>query len=355
MSGLTGTDAARVGWVDSAKGCCIILVVMMHSTLGVGDAVAASDGSAEGWLHPVVAWARPFRIPAFFLIAGLFLSCSIAQDWRTYLDRKVVHFAYFYLLWVTIQIVVKSAAPGVPGSGSILGDLALALVQPFGTLWFIHLLPIFFIVTKLMRSWPVVLVFGLAALLNLAGIQSRSIVIEEFGNRFVFFFAGYAFAPLVFRLADTARAMPGRALALLALWLPVSIATVALADPTGGFGTVAAIPGLALVFGFAGAAALVAFASLAAGVSALRFLALAGSRSLVIYVAFFLPMAATRILLVKLGWIDDVGTVSAIVTAAALIAPLLLHAIVRRTPARFLFERPAFVRLSTRRGLAAAE
>jgi uncharacterized membrane protein YcfT len=31
----------RVAWVDTAKGVCIVLVVMMHSTLGVGEAMAA--------------------------------------------------------------------------------------------------------------------------------------------------------------------------------------------------------------------------------------------------------------------------------------------------------------------------
>jgi uncharacterized membrane protein YcfT len=47
----------------------------------------------------VVAFAKPFRMPDFFLISGLFLARVIDRDWRTYLDRKVVHFVYFYLLW----------------------------------------------------------------------------------------------------------------------------------------------------------------------------------------------------------------------------------------------------------------
>ena len=59
---------------------------------------------------PLVAFAKPFRMPDFFLISGLFLARVIDRDWRTYLDRKVVHFAYFYVLWVTIQFAFK--APG---------------------------------------------------------------------------------------------------------------------------------------------------------------------------------------------------------------------------------------------------
>ncbi len=73
--------------VDYAKGFCIVFVVMMHSTLGV-EAAAGQNG----WMHPVVAFAVPFRMPDFFLISGLFLANVIDRDWRTYLDRKVVHF-----------------------------------------------------------------------------------------------------------------------------------------------------------------------------------------------------------------------------------------------------------------------
>ena len=107
----------RVAWVDYAKGICIIMVVMMHSTLGVG---AAAGG--EGFLHTVVAFAKPFRMPDFFLISGLFLSRVIDRDWKTYLDRKVVHFAYFYVLWMTIQFAFK--APGLRRRAWRGGDAA---------------------------------------------------------------------------------------------------------------------------------------------------------------------------------------------------------------------------------------
>ena len=59
-------------------------------------------------MHLLVAFAKPFRMPDFFLISGLFLPIVIERDWRTYLDRKVVHFAYFYGLWVTIQFAFKA-------------------------------------------------------------------------------------------------------------------------------------------------------------------------------------------------------------------------------------------------------
>src|SRR5947209_20264887 len=92
-SAIDATGRERVDWVDYAKGFCIVFVVMMHSTLGV-EQVAGQ----EGWLHTMVAFAKPFRMPDFFLISGLFLAQVIERDWRTYGARKVPHFAYFYLL-----------------------------------------------------------------------------------------------------------------------------------------------------------------------------------------------------------------------------------------------------------------
>src|SRR5882757_1053638 len=103
VNGTSAGRSTRIDWVDYAKGICIVMVVMMHSVLGVEAAAGQS-----GFMHVLVAFAKPFRMPDFFLISGLFLSVVIDRDWRTYLDRKVVHFAYFYVLWVTIQFAVKA-------------------------------------------------------------------------------------------------------------------------------------------------------------------------------------------------------------------------------------------------------
>jgi uncharacterized membrane protein YcfT len=81
-------QASRIDWVDYAKGFCIVMVVMMHSTLGVEQAAGH-----EGWMHAAVAFARPFRMPDFFLISGLFLAARIDRPWRPYLDTKVVGIA----------------------------------------------------------------------------------------------------------------------------------------------------------------------------------------------------------------------------------------------------------------------
>src|SRR5688572_6495502 len=181
------TTTPRVDWVDYAKGLCMVLIVMMHSALGVEEAVGE-----VGWLHPVVEWAKPFRMPDFFLIAGLFLARAIDREWPHYLDKKVVHYLYFYVLWTLIAFAFKGAPMvseiGVQGT---VNTFLLTVVEPFSTLWFIYLLPVLFLVTKLLRRVPWWAVWIVAAVLEILPISTGWTVIDEFCTRFVFFYTGY--------------------------------------------------------------------------------------------------------------------------------------------------------------------
>ncbi len=320
--------AGRIDWVDYAKGFCIVFVVMMHSTLGVETA-----SGQDGWLHAVVDFARPFRMPDFFMISGLFLANVINRDWRTYLDRKVVHFAYFYLLWMTIQFVFK--APGIAASAGF-GEVArlylVSLIDPFGTLWFIYLLPIFFVVVKLLRRAPVAFVWLAAAALEIAHIDTGWMVIDEFAARFVYFYTGYVLARHVFSVAADVQAKPWKGVAMLAAWSVANGALVYL-----GYSQ---LPFVSLALGLIGAAAVIRLAALMSLSGVFKPLRYCGRNSIVIYLAFFLPMAATRAVLLKTGMVTDIGTISAIVTAAGIVGALAMYWAVRGTFARFLFERP---------------
>ena len=346
-SAMTGRSAlaagGRIDWVDYAKGICIVMVVMMHSVLGVELAAGQT-----GFMHLVVMFAKPFRMPDFFLISGLFLSVVIARDWRTYLDRKVVHFAYFYLLWVTIQFGFKAPSFAAETSWGHVGFLYLeSFIEPFGTLWFIYLLPIFFVVTKLTRKMPPLAVLTVAAALEMAHVLTGWTVIDEFCARFVYFYSGYLFAPYVFALSDRARARPGLALAGLALWAVVNGSLV-------GFGA-SEWPLVSLALGLAGACAIIVTGTLLARMQWLNFLRYCGEHSIVIYLAFFLPMAATRTLLLRSGLIPDIGTVSLIVTVVGVVGALAIWRIALALHANFLFERPAAFWIAPKKSPAALQ
>ena len=318
----------RIDWVDYAKGICIIMVVMMHSTLGV-EAAAGK----HGFMHLAVEFAKPFRMPDFFLISGLFLARVIDRDWLTYLDRKVVHFFYFYFLWVAIQFAFKAPNFAADHGWAGVGLMYLeTFIEPFGTLWFIYMLPVFFVVTKAALRVPAFAILGAAAALEMAHIQTGWTAIDEFAARFVYFYAGYLFATHIFKLATYAQARPAIALWSLAAWSMVNGLLV--------FADIAVLPGVSLMLGLAGACAVIVIGALLAKMNWLGALRYCGEHSIVIYLAFFLPMVVVRVLLLKTGIIADIGLVSLIDTIAGVVGALAIWRFAMRTGLDFLFVRP---------------
>lgn len=329
----------RVDWVDYGKGICIILVVMMHSTLNYGHMV-----HGEGWMHDVVAFAKPFRMPDFFLIAGLFLSRSINGPLRDYIDRKVIHFAYFYILWLGLQTLAFEADQLLSAPGAVGLIFLKQLIFPASSLWFIHQLLVFYVVTRLVRHMPPLLVFAGAALLHTvfyAGmVDTGWSVANRFANWYVFFFTGYAAAPFVFRFARLLGANMQLALATLLAWGVWNWRMVDIG--------ISELPGVSLLLGFAGAFAIVTVAALLARFNTGGLLRYAGKHSIVIYLTFFIPMKAAQKGLSETGLIPDIGTASLAILVFAVMTPLIFHRLIRNTPLKVLYDRPALFRLGGR-------
>lgn len=349
-------ESGRVDWVDYLKGFCILLVVMMHSVLGVEKAVGS-----EGWMHVFVATAQPLRMPAFFLASGLFLMRGIDAPLNRFFDRKVLHFVYFYALWLSIQFVFK--APGMVEEEGVSGAAAtylLSYIQPFGTLWFIYILPVFYVVARLTRMIAPPIMLAAAVLLQVLPVHTGAVVIDEFASYFLWFYLGYAFAPRAFQLAawagkHAAVALAGTAAVIAITWWSTTfdIPLAALPAPYAVSAGVeelplSMMPAVSLLLGLVGSAALVALSSVLAHRHWLGAIRWCGAHSIVIYLAFFLPMAISRAVLLKLGIISDVGTISLLVWIAAVLGPVILFVLIETTGlGRFLFERPAWARLKS--------
>ncbi len=341
----------RLAWVDTAKGISIILVVMMYSVFNVGQ-----DASGVGLFHYVIGFATPFRMPEFFLISGLFLDQVLSRTWRAYADRRVVHYLYFYALWAVIHIVLKvgimSAAPAEAAS-----DLLWAIVEPYGVLWFIYLLAAFSLVTKLMYDLraPRWLVWAFGAAFQMAHIQTGSYLVDQFCAYFVYFYSGYVFAPLIFRLVDAA--MANRRLALIGLGVYAAVNIALVFSP--GFAVLpneiqlglAGLPGVRLTLAIAGSLALCITAGLITGPRETKWLRWLGEHSIVVYLVFVLPMSFARIALARIGLIQDVTVSSFLVMIVAIGVSVLLYRTVEWTGrGKFLFERPSWAYLPGTKG-----
>lgn len=326
---------SRIDWVDFSKGVCIILVVLMHSTNGVEKVL-----ETQSWLHGFIEWARPFRMPDFFLIAGLFLSRRINRPWRSYLDTKVVHFVYFYVIWMTIWYVLKLPEfISQQGLETALWRYPISFVQPLGTLWFIYMLAVFFIAVKLLKDFPVAIVWIAAACLHGLHIDTGIRVIDEFASRFVFFYSGYAFAPYAFAVADyIGKQKTATAINALVIWAVLNAWLV--------FGGWSFSPGIELAMGYTGTTAVIAVGVLLSKYKLGKFIGYCGQNSIQIFLSYFIFMAGARIVLLKLNLIPDPGLLALVVTAVGVIGPLIAFKLIEKTPLSYFYRRHPLFHLS---------
>lgn len=328
--------AARHAWMDTAKGLCIVAVVSMYTTLHVTLGLESAS-----WMAYWVEFARPFRMPDFFFISGLLLGRVIHRPWPRFADRKVVHYLYFFVLWALLYFGARLAVGHVGADAEAIGAAFVKEMTwgPFAMLWFIQLLPFYLVLTRLLRHVPWPLVLAAAALWHLAPIDTPWTQVDRAGERFVFFYGGYALAHGVFAFADWAARRRVAAAAAVALWLLFNGALV--------FKGVADLPGVELLLGFLGAFGVIALAVLLQPWRAAAWLRVCGERSLPIFLGFYLPMSALMNLWLVLGPPTDVdaGLLALLLAAASIALALLAFRLLRRTRLRWLYERPAWARL----------
>ena len=107
-------------------------------------------------MHALVMFAQPFRMPDFFLISGL-VPRGRDRPRLAHLSRPQGRALRLFLRAVDDDPVRLQGAVASPPNkaGAMSAMLYLeSFIEPFGTLWFIYLLPIFFVVTKLTRGIP---------------------------------------------------------------------------------------------------------------------------------------------------------------------------------------------------------
>lgn len=325
----------RVGWVDYAKGICIIWVVTMYATAYVKDIT-----HSIGWMQAVVDFAQPFRMPDFFLLSGLFAPRVIKRPWRSYVDTKILHFLYFYALWGALKLLNMHwrDLAGPDATGAFEDYLRIFIEPPTGPLWFIYELALFFLAIKLLRRVPAAIVLPVAMLLQIAvtwdDMQWSLKVADKFARYFVFFYAGYLLSPAIFRVTSWLRSHVPLTMAIFIGWAIVNQAMVSL--------QMTFLPGMQLLLGFAGAFGVQLAATMLARIASARWVRYLGQHSIVVYLGFVIPLGMMRKLVDQPHTDIDLGTLSFLVMVLSIGGAVLLYWVLRRTPLRFLYDRPSW-------------
>ena len=123
-----------------------------------------------------------------------------------------------------------------------------------------------------------------------------------------------------------------------------------------GLASYSKLPFVSLALGGMGAMAIICSSVLLSRFSWTGLLEYLGRNSIVVYLAFFLPMAVTRTLLLKFAGFLDIGTVSLLTMIAAASGPVILYLAIGWTgQGRFLFHRPAWAWIDKPKAAGAAK
>ncbi|MET0784463.1 acyltransferase family protein [Leifsonia flava] len=188
-------------WMNFAKGVAIAMVVLYHVTLYLQHA------GIMGLPNRMKLILELFPMPVFFLIAGLFGARAVTWTFGNLWRRRLLPVLYLYIVWSIVRFAFYLIIPGLSGE---LGELpasnpislALILVWPSSSYWFIYALAVFAFAAWALRKLPPVVHVILAALLSSAVtaglINSGNIGWNRVGALYVFYAFGALYAPRVF-------------------------------------------------------------------------------------------------------------------------------------------------------------
>ncbi len=354
-AGASANTRPRVEWVDSAKGLCILLVVLGHAVTEL-----ANHGYSTGIWAEVNFMLGPIRMPLFFLLSGLFAAKALSESWHKLANRRIWVMVWLYVLWVPLRDVVLAMLPASyvtemgfidaprivdPSNwGAMFYNSLHALVEPTSYLWFLWALALFAIISKATRHVPPLIQIAAAAAVNVAApFVAVSWSWDFVSEMYVFYLMGIYGAPYIFRMVD--RRPIGFLAGSVAAYVVVA-GWVVLTFPSFNDGN----QGLTRLFlSTAGIFAAVNVMAMLQGSVVVEPFEKLGRRTLPVFL-MHIPMLAILGIVADQFFTRDPGLpwqpVIATVTAAALC--LGLYRLLLRAGAGWLFKRPDWaVRLTT--------
>lgn len=163
-------ETVRIKWVDSARGLCVIAVVLFHVTIWHylkfehenSIAFTAWDGMAKG--------LGAVRMPLLLALSGMLAASKIRHGFTGKAFPSALSNFYLYAVWLVVYALlsIPVAESNLPHRVESLGDFALQMVAPDTPLWFVLALAVYTLALAAARKAPAALVIAATAALSIA-------------------------------------------------------------------------------------------------------------------------------------------------------------------------------------------
>jgi len=163
---------ARIAWLDTCKGICILLVVYGHISGGLE--VSGNLAPHTFWIA-LREWVYLFHMPAFFALSGMLASKLAKLSPQQFFLSRLRTICFPYIVWTVILVGTQYVLAQYANTPPDLSRARRFLVEPYGYgLWFLYSLLIISLIYYLVASWriPVVVTLGLALSLSLLASQN---------------------------------------------------------------------------------------------------------------------------------------------------------------------------------------
>lgn len=320
-------EKRRVQWIDYAKGLSIILVVSTHSMFAELDSTLYSDNLF--FFNNIIVY---IRMPLFFFISGLFIHKAMTCDRETFIKLKISNLLYLYILWSVIVYVTKTLPDYLFFQYSDLTSLENILTifyAPTGMLWFIYALAIFIVVTRLIKSAPIIaLSISVLLYLFIYEMGVGGFLGDRLITNYPFFLSGYILSNLTLRAVNNLKPyyliMPVVYLALVSF-----ISLNSLSIPRVG----------EFILSLSGIAAGIIAVVFLSRFKCFSWLGYVGRNTLPIYVMHYLPVGLLRIILPEL--IPNRPYLAAVIMiSTSVVFPLVFLKVTRKLNVYWPFQIP---------------
>ena len=327
MTSQQNVISQRLGWIDSAKGVGIVLVVIGHAWRGLETSGLIKNASLYNVVDTTI---YSFHMPLFFFLSGLLIERSLLGSAPIeFAISRVRRLIWPLALWTWVFFLFKDIAGNLVNKGSDWADFPIFPLPPREHFWFLWALFVIHLATLAFRpalqtsehrqrDWAL---FWLASVLfYLFG--------PALGVLSPWFYTAISYAPFFLLGA----AMSG----LRGLRLPVWLGLVTFAVFVAVVVSSLYVPNSSIVHLVIGSAATIFLCSTIMAFEApflshrsVTWIGWLGTASLAIYVSHTIFSAATRIVLVKIG-VTDLSVHMVVGTLAGLLLPAALYVAARR-------------------------